>query len=132
MPLLVPDAGEVSLLDMALSDAAPNSQTLKLHSAVAGGIVEGTVHTDFTEATFTGYVAKVLARATWNAASTSAGTSSKTYPQQTWSPTTAEVILGYYVIETTAGGILWAETFASSRSLLNGDTLNLTPRIELA
>lgn len=132
MALLVPDAGEVSLLDMMLSDASPNSQTLKLHTAVAGGIVEGTVVGDFTEATFTGYVAKTLARATWNGASTSAGTTSKTYPQQSWSPGSSQTILGYYVIETTAAGILWAETFAASRSLVSGDTLNLTPYIELS
>lgn len=132
MALLVPDAGEVSLLDMMLSDASPNSQTLKLYTAVTGGIVEGTVHTDFTEATFSGYSAKTLARATWNGASTAAGTTSKTYPQQSWSPTSSQTILGYYVIETTAGGILWAEAFASSRALVSGDTLNLTPYIELA
>ena len=132
MALLVPDAGEVTMLDMIFSDAAPNAQTLKLHTAVAGGLVEGTVHTDFTEATFTGYVAKSLARATWNAASTSVGTTSKTYPVQSWSPTTSEVIIGYYVLEATVGGIMFAETFAAARTVQNGDTLTETVRIELA
>lgn len=130
MALLIPDAGEVSLLDMMLSDASPNAQTLKLYSAVSGGIVESTVHTDFTEATFTNYVAKTLARATWNGASTTAGTTSKTYPQQSWSPGSPQTIPGYYVVEAIAGGILWAEAFASSRSLVSGDTLNFTPYIE--
>ncbi len=132
MALLVPDAGEVSLLDMMLSDASPNSQTMKLYTAVAGGIVEGTVHGDFTEATFTGYVTKVLARATWAGAATATGTTSKAYPVQSWAPTSAQTILGYYVIETTAGGILWAEAFAASRALVSGDTLNVTPVMELA
>jgi hypothetical protein len=132
MALLVPDAGEVSLLDMMLSDASPNAQTLRLYSAVSPALSESTVHTDFTEATFTGYTSKTLARATWNGASSSAGTTSKTYPQQSWSPTSSQTILGYYVTEAVAGGILWAEEFAAARALVSGDTLNLTPAIELA
>ncbi len=128
MALTVPDAGEITMLDMMLSDAAPNSQTLKLYSAVSPAIDESTVHGHFTEATFTSYVAKVLARATWNGAASG----SKSYPVQSWSPGSSQTIVGYYVIETTAGGIMWAEAFASSRALVSGDTLNVTPSIDMS
>ncbi len=128
MALTVPDVGENSLLDMALSDASPAAQELQLYTAVAGGIVEATVKADFTEATFTGYAMRPLVRATWGAAA--AG--SKAYPQQSWSPTTAETIVGYYVLEATDLEVLWAEAFAASRNLENGDTLNLDISIDLA
>jgi hypothetical protein len=128
MALTVPDVGENSLLDMALSDASPAAQELRLYSAVAPAISEATVKANFTEATFTGYVMKSLVRATWGAA---AG-GSKAYPQQSWSPTSAETIVGYYVLEATALEVLWCEPFAASRSLENGDTLNLDISIDLA
>jgi hypothetical protein len=35
------------------------------------------------------------------------------------------------VLGTTSGKVLWAELFAASRSLNNGDTLNLTPQMQL-
>jgi len=130
MALLVPDKGERALLDMMLSDASPNAQVLRLYTALAS-LTESTVESDFTEATFTGYSTKALARATWNAASTSTGTTTKTYPGQTWSPTSSQTVLGYYVTEATAGDILWAEAFASSRALVSGDTLTVNLSIEL-
>ena len=132
MALTVPDKGERAMLDMMLSDASPNAQNLRLYSAVTGGITESTVEGDFTEATFTGYSAKALARATWNAASTATGTTSKTYPTQSWSPTSSQTIVGYYITENTAGDILWCEAYASSRALVSGDTLNQSISIELA
>lgn len=132
MALLVPNVGERALLDMALSDASPEAQTCKLYTAVTGGITESSVHGDFTEATFSGYSSKSLARATWNAAADNAGVSSKAYPQQSWSPTSSQTVLGYYVQKATALTLLWAEAFASSRALQNGDTLTLDIKIELA
>lgn len=133
MALVVPDKGERALLDMMLKDAAPNPSNLRLFSAVAGAaIVEATVEGDFTEANFTGYAAKALARATWGAAATAGGVSSSTYAQQSWLPTTAQTVLGYYVTENTAGDIMWGELFAAGRALQNGDTLSVTPYIELA
>ena len=128
MALIVPDVGENSILDMALSDAAPAAQELYLYSAVAPALGEATVKANFTEATFSGYVMKPLVRATWGAA---AG-GSKAYPQQSWSPTSAETILGYYILEATDLEVLWCESFAASRALENGDTLNLDISIDLS
>lgn len=128
MALTVPDVGENSLLDMALKDASPNAQELHLYTAISPAISESTVVAHFTEATFTGYSLKSLARATWNAAS--GGTS--TYPQQSWSPTSSQTVIGYWVEEATAGEVLWVEAFAASRALNNGDTLNLDLSISLS
>lgn len=134
MALVVPDVGEVELLDKMLKDAlsVDESYTLKLYSAISPALGEASVAGDFTEATFTGYVAKTLTRAGWAGASTAGGTTSTTYAQQSWSPTSAQTILGYYVIGATSAVLLWAEAYAASRSLQNGDTHLLTPRMELA
>jgi hypothetical protein len=132
MVLLVPDVGEVELLDKLLKDAlsVDENYTLKLFKndiTPAEGDVAGT----YTEADFTGYVAKTLTRAGWAAASTLAGVTSTTFAQQSWSPTSAQTVYGYYVIGATSTVLLWAERFASPRALVSGDTLQLTPRMEL-
>ena len=59
-------------------------------------------------------------------------TPSTTFAQQSWSPTSSQTVYGYYVIGATSTILLWAELFASSKNLVNGDTLQLTPKMELA
>src|SRR3990167_2622655 len=101
MALLVPDAGEVALLDIMLTTATPEAQTLKLYSNNYDA-VEGSTDANFTECAGGGYVSKALARATWNAASTVAGTTSKTYPAQTFNFTGAVTVVGYFIVGATS------------------------------
>lgn len=132
MALLLPDVGECALLDMALSDASPEAQTLSLYTTSVTP-AEGDTAATYTIATGNGSDAKTLARATWNAASTSTGTSSKTYPQQTYSFTGSLTIYGYLVRKATAGTLLWAEVlYAGGQAFTSGGSLLITPRIELA
>jgi hypothetical protein len=132
MALLVPDVGEVALLDMMLSDASPEAQTLKLYKSNTAP-AEGDTAVTYTEADLSGYSSKSLARATWNGASTATGTTSKTYPQQTFSFTGTGTVYGYFVVKASAGTLLWAEKiFTSGQTFNNGDTLKVTPYIELA
>ena len=131
MALLVPDAGEVAMLDMLLGTATPEAQTLKLYTNNYDA-VEGSVAGSFTEATGSGYSAKSLARATWNAASSAGGVSSKTYPAQTFNFTGSITIVGYFVVGATSGTILWAERLYSGAGQVfaNGDSLTVTPKLE--
>lgn len=90
----------------------------------------------YTEATFTGYVTKTLtgkyAAANWPLPTTSTGTTSSTYGTTlTWTPTSSQTVTGYYVVGATSGTLWWAENFASSKSLSNGDTLSLTARLQM-
>lgn len=132
MTLLLPDAGERNFLDMALSDAAPEAQVLKLYSNDVTP-AEGDTAATYTEATIGGYAAVNLVRATWNAASTATGVTSKTYPGQTWNFSATGTVVGYFIIKVTAGTILWAERmFASPGQVFNGsDSLTLNIRIQL-
>lgn len=132
MALLVPDVGEVALLDMMLSDASPEAQSLVLYQSNTSP-AEGDTWATYTEVSGGGYAAKSLARATWNGASTATGTTSKTYPQQTFTWTGTVTVYGYAVRKSTAGTLLWAEKiFTSGQVFNNGDTLKITPYIELA
>lgn len=133
MALLVPDVGEVAALDMWLSDAAPEAQTLKLYLNDISP-AEGDTAVTYTEATISGYSAKSLVRATWGAAATVTGTTTKAYPAQVFSFTGTGIIVGYFVIKVTAGTLLWAERIYSTpgQTFNNGDSLTLTPKIQLA
>lgn len=138
MAIVVPDVGERYLLDRALKGTNNgNNLSLKLYSAVSGGLVEGTVAGDFTEATFAGYAAKALAPATWGAAATASGTSSSTYGAlQTFTRTSTganEAILGYYLVDATTGVLTWGEAFAATRNMVNiNDSIAFTPYFEQA
>ena len=133
MTLVVPDVGERLLLDNALGDSTPENLLLKLYTNNFD-CVEGSVHTDFTECAISGYAAKTLTAASWNAASTAAGTTSKTYAQQTFNFTGTGNVVGYYVVGATSGLLYWAERLyaGTGQAINNGDALNITPKIEAA
>ncbi len=136
MALLVPDVGEVELLKRLLyANAGSENGTLKLYSTNVTPSESDTAGS-YTEATFTGYSSKTLTSTqsggTWAVPTTSTGTTSSTYGTTlTWSPTSSQTIYGYYVVGATSTVLWWAELFASSKNLSNGDTLNLTAKIQL-
>lgn len=131
MTLLIPDLGERTLLDWALEEG-PEDQVLKLYTSNTTP-AEGDTSATYTEAAGAGYAAKTLTRATWNAAATVTGTTSKSYPQQVWTFTgTLGPVYGYFVEGATAGELLWAErTFPSGQTFENGWQLKVTVKIEL-
>ena len=133
MAIYTPLSGDCILLDKMLKKALSTDESyiLKLYqnnytpddSAATGS---------FTEATFTSYAAITLTRAGWFASvivSTHAETS---YATQSWTcGASGNTIYGYYVTGATSGTVLWAELFATSRSLQSSDVLNLTPKFTL-
>ncbi len=136
MALLVPDVGEVELLKRLLyANAGSENGTLKLYKTNVTP-AESDTAASYTVADFTGYSDKTLTSsqsgATWAVPTTNTGTTSSTYGTTlTWSPTTSQTVYGYYVVGATSTILWWAELFASSKNLSNGDTLNLTARIQL-
>lgn len=136
MSLLVPDAGEVRLLNDLLAGGALEDWTLKLFKTNVTP-AETDVPGSYTEADFTNYVAKTLTRAVgagnWSAPSTTGGVTSSQYAQQSWTcGATGNTVYGYVIVGATSGVLLIAEAFASPRVLVNASVLNLTPRLELA
>lgn len=108
MTLVLPNAGEAAMLDAALKTASPEALTLKLYSNNYDA-VETSVAGSFTECTGSGYAAKSLTRAGWNAAVTaSSGTitctvaaSAKTFTRSTGSFITDGFKVGQSI--TTSG-----------------------------
>jgi hypothetical protein len=130
MALHTTDAGEIELLDKMLKDALSVDETyiLKLYSNNYTP-VDASAASNFTECTFTSYVAKTLTRAGWNGATTVSNKASSTYSAASaWTcGATGQTVYGYWITATTSSVILWAELFGSSRTLANGDVLQLTP-----
>jgi hypothetical protein len=135
MALLVPDVGEVELLKRLLYPASAENWTLKLYKTNVTP-AESDTAASYTVADFTGYSDKTITNtqsgSTWAVPTTSSGTTSSTYGTTlTWSPTTSQTVYGYYVVGATSTVLLFAELFASSKSLSNGDTFNLTLKFQL-
>jgi len=133
MALLVPDLGEVKMLEMTLKDASPGNQTLHLYTNDKTP-VEADSLIAYTEMTTQGYASQRLTRSNW-VCSTSAGVSKAQYPQMvfTFNGTGGDtVVYGYYV--TTNDGkdkLLWGERFPNAITVRNnGDQIKVTPKME--
>ena len=133
MTLLVPDVGERTLLGQMLRDTA-EAQTLKLYSSDTTP-AEGDTASTYTESVASGYSAFSLTRASWSAPATNAGTTSITNgTARVTTFTGSGTINGYFIVGTTSTLLLWAERLFTSpgQSFLSGDSLTVTPYIELA
>lgn len=136
MALVVPNEGELELLDKMIKDALSSDEDyiLKLFQnnytpdadAASGS---------FTEASFTNYAAKTLARTTWNAAVTNGSgrgeTSYGASPQAWTCGASGNTVYGYWVEGASSAKVLWAERFGTSRVLASGDILNIQPKFTL-
>jgi hypothetical protein len=140
MTLLVPDEGEVRMLTELLDGGTSRENwTLKLYKNDKTP-AEADTPAAYTECDFTDYVAKTLTRTvgagTWGTPATADGTTSSTYNSGTplsWTcGASGNTVYGYYVVGASSGKLIYAERFGSARTLVNGDVLNLTPKLELA
>ena len=134
MALVVPDEGEIELLKKLLKNTTDTEDyLLRLYknNYVPSGT---TTATDFTEANFTNYAEKTIARSDW--ATPTTGVTNKAESEvtlQSWTcGTVGNTIYGYYVIGSVSGKVLWAEKFASARVLEDSDILNVTPKFNLS
>jgi hypothetical protein len=130
MALVVPTCGETKLLSWALTTATQPDCHLHLYS---NNHTPGASDTaaNYTECTFTGYTAHTLARATWGTPTIVSGSAQSTYATQSWSATSSQTVYGYYTTADDDNSLVWAELFASPRSLVSGDVLNVVPQMAL-
>jgi len=134
MALVVPDVGEVIMLESIFKTASPSAHTLKLYQNDISPAESDTAGT-YTEATISGYSSVSLTRATWNAASTDGGgVTTITYPQTTFTFSGSGTIVGYYIINTTGGVLNLSERIFSTpgQSFISSDQLKLTLSVALA
>jgi hypothetical protein len=133
MALVVPDLGEIELLTKLLINTTDTEDYIVRLYQNNYSPSNTTVVGDFTEANFTNYTAKTIARSDWASPSTFATKAESSVTAQSWTcGITGNTLYGYYVIGSTSGVCLWAEQFAASRILVDGDILNLTPKFTLS
>jgi len=133
MALVLTQSGQILLLSYAFKDAAPESLVLKLYKNDVTPTESSTAAT-FTEADFTGYSSRTLSRSTWGTPTTVDGQGVISYGAPlTWTcgTTTQNTIFGYFVVGATSGSLVYAERFAQSRTLVDGDPVQLTPTFTL-
>ena len=136
MPLVVPDVGELRLLDymLKLALSTNENQILKLFQSDSTPSATSAPGS-FTEANFTGYAARTLTRSSWNSAVTVSNKAESSYgstPQSWTCGATGNTIYGYWVESGTTAKCLWAERFSTARVLASGDVLNITPKFTLS
>jgi hypothetical protein len=135
MALLVPNVGEIELLDKLLKDALVDDEDyiLKLYQNNYDPIATSTA-ANFTVCTFDNYSDKTLTRAGWGAAAEVGGVATSSYSvEQSWTCNSGtQDVYGYYIVGGDAPNtLLWAEKFTVTRTLAAGDSLRMTPKFTL-
>ena len=133
MTLVLPNCGEVLMLDNALKTTTPEALKLKLYSNNYD-CVEASVAGSFTECSGGGYAEKTLTRAGWGGAASGDPSSSTYGTPQAFNFTGAVTVVGYYIVGATSGTLYWAERLyaTTGQAFANGDSLTVTPKFELS
>lgn len=132
MPLVVPDAGEVRLLEYIVNKTSPTNLVLHLYTNDVDLSTETFTSESFTEVTASGYAPVTLTGANW-AVAPSSGISSAVYNTGiTFSFTVGVDVQGYYVTNTS-NAILWAEEFPGAPFTLpsTGGDIAIRPQVQL-
>ena len=128
MALVVPNVGEVSIIEYTLNKEAPQDLTVRLYSNdYTPG--DATITADFTEVVGGGYAAQALIPANWDI--TPGNPSEAQYNQETVFVFNAAVgnVYGYYI--TRADNLtMWAERFTNGpfNVQVSGSEIRITLR----
>jgi len=131
MTLLVPNVGEVIIMENFLNKTAPQDLRLKLYSSDTTPAETDTDAT-YTETVGGGYADIAITAATWTVVGGNPTTGS--YPEETFAFTgAAGNVYGYYVVQETSGDLMWAERFTNAPLNIqnNGDEIRITLQITL-
>lgn len=134
MTIVAPDVSEVIILKLLVNHPDISQEDLELHLYKANvDPTDNTVIGDLTEATEAGYSSITLTGASWTV-STSSGISTAEYAEQTFTITEAATYYGYYVTQTSSGGLVWCERFDATSGFIlpsGGGTIAITPKVTL-
>lgn len=131
MTLLVPNEGEVVIMNNFLNKVAPQDLRLKLYSSDTTPAETDTAGT-YTETSGGGYSDVLLVPANWTV--TPGNPTTSTYPEETFTFTgAAGNVYGYYVVQDSSGLLMWAERFTNAPLNIqnNGDEIRITLQITL-
>lgn len=130
MAIIVPNESEKSLLDKMVKESSEDYLIRLFKNNLVPD--SDTVLTNFTEADFTGYTEMTLLRADWDDAITVDKKAETNHAEVSWEcEGSCNKIFGYYIVGKISGDLLWSERFATPRSLVVGDFLNVNPKMTL-
>lgn len=116
--IVVPNEGELWLLDLLLRETVPSTLKFVLRLYRNDWTPEkDSVRADASEATFAGYLPVEMDRAAWTAAQLVGGEAQSTYGtlyQQWLASSGNQLIYGYFVTDEDDNFILWAERFVTA------------------
>lgn len=131
MSIIVPNEGELELLDKMLKDALVTNESYVLKLFKNDYTPDQyTTAGDFDEADFTNYVSKTLTRTNFDSASLNVSNEAETAygSEQSWTcGSTGNTVYGYYILGATSLKVLWTERFAAARVMTDTDVLKITP-----
>ena len=132
MSLVVPNAGELIILQYMVNKTDPGDLILHLYSNDQS-LVEATVLANLTENTEAGYAEATLAGADWSTALVSTNTATASHTEKTFTFTAGATVYGYYVTDNSKATLLWAERFSGAPFVLpsGGGTIAITPKVTL-
>ena len=132
MSLVVPNAGELKLLEYMVNKTSTADLILHLYSNNQS-LVEGTVIGNLTEVTGDDYADQTLTGNDWTAAMVATDTATATHSEKTFTMTAAKTVYGYYVTNTAKDVLLWAERFSGAPFELpsGGGTIAITAKVTL-
>lgn len=125
------DLGEVLLLKYMLNHTPADDVKLHLYKNNLTPSESDTLN-NYTESAATGYSVIPLPGSSWTFA-TAGGTSTASFPQQTFTYTTSESVYGYYITNAAETTLIWAERFTGAPFTIpsGGGTVDLDIRIEV-
>ena len=139
MALLVPNQAEARMIGMIVN--ATTAQNINLVLALYKNNLTPAstdVLADYTAATFTGYSPVTLTSGSWTVtAATSGAPATATQSSATTfacTATTSESVYGYFIYQTGATVMMWAERFSDGPYTIanNGDKVILTASVTLS
>lgn len=121
MALVVPDSGEIVLLQYLTGMVAAGSPTLHLfggNTTPSDSTTLSTLQNSSNAVTSSGYAYSVLASNKWTTTQSVSGVTTGLYSEVTFTFNTDATVYGYYVTDSAVNNLLWVERFDYEDHLL--------------
>lgn len=131
--IVVPDEGELFLLDALLRSGSPDAFLIHLYTNNYTPVKDSEL-ADFTEAAYTGYSPVALARSSWSSPETVGGYAQCVYgtaPLEFAPESGTDTVYGYFVTDADETVCLWAEGFSPGVEIDAMNPLLLQPIMRL-
>ncbi len=117
MALVVPDAGEIVLLQYLTGMVAAGSPVLHLfggNTTPGDDTTLALLQNSSNAVTSSGYAFSVMASGGWTTTQTISGVTTALYSEVTFSFNTNATVYGYYVTDNAPNKLLWVERFSGA------------------